>query len=756
MSDAAAQLEALVAEFARLTDDGDGPTAESFARAHPRHAPRLLEALHRLEETLARFPGGNTGLPATIGRWKIAGELGRGGMGLVLEGSAKDGEEPVAIKLLPMSAVLRPHALERFRRESEALNRLRHPSIVGVHEIGSEGGTPYMVMDLVRGQSLAELIDDARSSGDGGRGVSRVGDAVWSAGLVARVADAVQSAHEEGVLHRDLKPGNVMVTDADSPMLLDFGLVSDEQASTLTGTGDLVGTPAYMAPEQALGRQVDRRTDVYGLGAILYELLTLRPIHGGADTTSTIRSVLMRPIMPARSLCPSLDKPLACIVHKATAFRPADRYATAAELDDDLEAWIAGRSISARPLGVAGRVASLFRYHRLLMAIVTFALLAIGVGLLGMLNVAASREEEQRLRRAEDLVALAVYDGTGRRHYASAVDALRALDAAHPWVALVEPLARGREVTKDAPDTGAGLATALHHLAARRWDQALDSIENGFDPKRANVLEIAILARAARRANRSSPVLTRLLESPAAAARSPLAKSGTGGAILGHRAAKAGRHDRAVAHYERGAQLQPAWARFHLHAARARQASGMPTAEIGRLAWAEGGKAALSLWARYLDSRGHHAEARAAFRKLLAEGADPVDTLWHIASSFDRQHDLPAAEGAYQQVLARDPRHVFSLFNLAWMYSGLCGNPRCTHEHMSRAADARAMLLRALRADGGRSREMAVHIPEVARAAGCQREVLDWIAAEIARDPQAPTVGRLRTIAAEISRKLDG
>ena len=437
-------------------------------------------------------------------------------------------------------------------------------------------------------------------------------------------------------------------------------------------------------------------------------------------------------------------------MRKALAYRPVDRYASAEELAHDLEAGAAGRPVSARPLGVGGRIHALWRHHRTAIGV---AALLIATAMGALLASTSDRPEVtddgRTLRAAEDLVALAWYDNPSSRGFERAIAGLRAIAPEHAWLTLLDGVERG------SPGAADPHATAAHHLRERRWKEAFAVFDDAFDPSTADLLQIATLARAAGRARRSSDSLERLIREPPVIREHPLAETALFCALLGHRALGTADHDAAAAHFRRGATIQPTWTRFHLLVARARTAAGDDLADVSDGVWEEGGLDALGSWARYLDSQGKRAAARALFRRLLDKGADPVETTYRIASSFDRDHRIEDAETSYRDALAHDPEHVFSLFNLAWMYAGLCGNPRCPHPHMNRRDESRAMLLRALRADGGRSPEMAVHVPEVARVAGCEREVLEWIDERIAQDRHAPTVPRLRTMAAEIRRRMN-
>lgn len=329
----AEELEAHVAAFLERRETEPDLTPESFAASHRPHADMLAAAIRTaldIERTLTSSPAPHR----TIGGYVVRGELGRGGMGVVYR-VERDGRE-FALKLLPLAPLLGPRMLERFRREAVALARIAHPHIVRVHDSGIDAELPYLVMDLVEGQPL-----------DQAAGALSVDQAIAIAEALAR---ALHAAHQQGVLHRDLKPQNVMLRADGEPVLLDFGLSALEEGATLTGTGDLLGTPRYMAPEQLSGELVDARTDVHALGLLLYELTTGHPAHSGHGRDALYASVRFGRITPARAMRASLSGELEAVIHTALARRPEERYADALAFADDLARLRAGTPVAARPL----------------------------------------------------------------------------------------------------------------------------------------------------------------------------------------------------------------------------------------------------------------------------------------------------------------------------------------------------------------------------------------------------------------------
>jgi serine/threonine-protein kinase len=313
-------------------------------------------------------------LPQVPG-YQVEDLLGRGGMGVVYKAWHLRLNRAVALKMLLAGPCARPEELERFLRESQAVAGLRHANIVQVYDAGEVDGRPYFTMELVEGGNLAEQT----------QGVPQ--PARQAAALVATLADAVQAAHQSGIVHRDLKPANILLSRDGTPKVTDFGLARRlEGDGGLTLSGLPVGTPSYMAPEQARGQKaaIGPATDVYALGAILYELLTGRPPFRAESATATLQQVVAdEPVPPAR-LNPQVPRDLATICLKCLEKDPAKRYPSAAALADDLRRFERGEPILARPLGRLGRLVRWARRRpaeaALLAAAVLVALAAAGGG----------------------------------------------------------------------------------------------------------------------------------------------------------------------------------------------------------------------------------------------------------------------------------------------------------------------------------------------------------------------------------------
>ncbi len=283
-----------------------------------------------------------------VGDYQLLYELGRGGMGVVFK--ARDGKlnRFVAVKMILPGAMPDETDLERFQTEAAAAAGLKHPNIVAVHAVGQQDGRWYYCMDLIEGPSLAKRLASGPLPG---RAAAR---------YLVGVARGIDHAHKNGVLHRDLKPANILLDADDQPHVADFGLAKqmsrDHQGCTRTGA--VLGTPSYMAPEQASGsKEIGPACDIYGLGALLYELLTGRPPFQAETPLDTLMQVLERDPAPPRLLNHKVDRDLETICLKCLQKDPARRYPSAAMMADDLERYLNGESIRARTFSMIDRIA---------------------------------------------------------------------------------------------------------------------------------------------------------------------------------------------------------------------------------------------------------------------------------------------------------------------------------------------------------------------------------------------------------------
>ena len=321
-------------------------------------------------------PPASVFLPAHFGDYEVLGKIAEGGMGVVYRARQISLNRTVALKMIRHGEFASAGEVERFRSEAEAAAMLEHPHIVAIHEIGTQPGRQYFSMQLVEGVSLALALQEGRFLARERESSRRV------AQLLATVARAVHHAHQHGILHRDLKPGNILLDAQDRPFVTDFGLAKRvEGDSALTQSGAIVGTASYMSPEQAGAvRKLTTASDVYSLGAILYETLTGRPPHRGASTLDTL--VLVRQQEPARpkALNPGVDRDLETICLKCLDKEPERRYGSAEALAEDLERWLHYEPIRARRSSVWERGGKWVRRRPGVASLVALLLLLSAVG----------------------------------------------------------------------------------------------------------------------------------------------------------------------------------------------------------------------------------------------------------------------------------------------------------------------------------------------------------------------------------------
>src|SRR5438093_8136634 len=281
-----------------------------------------------------------------FGDYELLEEIGRGGQGVVFRARQKSLNRTVALKVIGLGEWATKAHLKRFRLEAEAAASLDHPGIVPIHEVGERDGSCYFSMKLVEGGQLDEVVRHEQMS------IRRAVE------LIAKVSRTVHYAHEHGILHRDIKPGNILLDKTGEPHLTDFGLARlIEQESTITNSFDVLGTPSYMPPEQAAGRtkELTPAADVYSLGAVFYHMLTGEPPFAGGTTYETIRMVLEAEPHNPRTRNTKLDVDLATICLKCLEKDPTRRYQSAGALADDVERWLRHEPIQARRTGVFAR-----------------------------------------------------------------------------------------------------------------------------------------------------------------------------------------------------------------------------------------------------------------------------------------------------------------------------------------------------------------------------------------------------------------
>ncbi|MBK8179927.1 MAG: protein kinase [Planctomycetes bacterium] len=687
MSESARRFEDVVEDFVERRRAGATIRARSFAAEYPELGPELLDALESaeaLERAQAqRTTAPDPTLPRRVGAFRVTREIGRGGMGIVLEGVEEPLSRSVALKLLPPELLASASARARFEREAALAARLDHPGVCTVFGAGVTDGQPWIAMRLLEGLTLGRRIASARERGE--RWIALPGARPSSAPraiatCIARVARALASAHAHGVLHRDVKPSNVMVTPSGDPVLLDFGLAMEHDADSpdLTRTGETAGTPAYLPPELIAGElaRPDERCDVYSLGVTLYECLTLQPPFAAPTRDALYREVLAGAPPDVRRLNRDVPRDLAVVVATALARDRARRYASAEHFARDLEAFVEHRPIAARPVGSLERVLRWARREprqALLAGGLAAAALALaltsGILLASRKDVHAGRAAE----RARD-IDQAISDGF--------LDLVQArLDDAEA------NFARVLELDPDHAEAGAG--RVLLRLRQRRDDEALALLTAAprtpayaglqalaarlpppaEDPEwlaQASAFELFIDGR------RLLLEAERLSPSQAAEGRAVLRK-----ALV--------RFDEAVARSPR--------ARAHYHHQRAATAEAAGDERATRSACA----ALATLWpddARSLGAAGSGLstfDPRASLPLLTRSvELDPryLPGFQCLAYSQARLGNFEAARDACERALEIDPRHVESLNMLG-----------CMHHELGCDDDARAALLAALSVD---------------------------------------------------------
>jgi WD40 repeat protein/tRNA A-37 threonylcarbamoyl transferase component Bud32 len=410
LADPERRLCEVLADYFEAEKAGRAPDLAVWLAEHADLAGELREFLAQQERLLGAMaplrsileaamgagldPGGSSpdgdGLPLfdpggpvrVFADYELLGEIDRGGMGVVYRARQRSLNRIVALKMLRSGGLADANDARRFLMEAEAVAQLDHPNIVPIHEVGEHDGCRYFTMKLIEGTSLARRLPGPSADP---RAVARV---------VATVASAIHHAHQRGVLHRDLKPSNILIDTEGRPHVTDFGLAKRvEGDSELTLSGAILGTPSYMAPEQTSERKqaVTTATDVYGLGALLYALLTGRPPFRGDSVVETLEQVRNAQPEPPSGIGRRVDRDLETICLKCLEKVPERRYASALALAEDLERWLSGEPIMARPAGLFERWWRWCRRHRVLVGAAL-----IGLATIGLLGFAAWKEVQLR------------------------------------------------------------------------------------------------------------------------------------------------------------------------------------------------------------------------------------------------------------------------------------------------------------------------------------------------------------------------
>jgi serine/threonine protein kinase len=450
------QVIRILEDYLERMERGCAPQPGELLVQNPEHAEVLKAYLEQLQQLHCAATGLRGLEPEAagasflsegeqLGDFRIVREVGRGGMGVVYEAEQLSLGRRVALKVLPFPTALDGKQLQRFRKESQAAAQLHHTHIVPVYAVGCDRGIHFYAMQFIDGKTLAVVIAELRRRPLPARGASDVPRAARlipngaaalrpggakagtdrqsasspdkavlessaqdpaffqaAARLAVQAAEALEHAHQMGVVHRDIKPANLLVDARGHVWVTDFGLALYQGEGGLTMTGDLLGTLRYMSPEQALGKgaQVDQRTDVYSLGITLYELLTLQPAYDGQDRLALLRQIASEEPRAPRRINPAVPVELETVVLKAIAKEPRARYATAQELADDIRRYLEHRPILAKRPTLRERARKWVRRHRPLVTMAGVLLLLATIGL--AVSMALIRHEHELKRRAEE------------------------------------------------------------------------------------------------------------------------------------------------------------------------------------------------------------------------------------------------------------------------------------------------------------------------------------------------------------------
>jgi serine/threonine protein kinase/Flp pilus assembly protein TadD len=507
--ESAGALESLVGrvadEFTDRLRRGERPDVEEYARRHPRAADLIRDVLQPLQALAPSAPASAEPLPPVLGDFRLVRQIGRGGMGIVYEAVQVSLERRVALKVLPFAAALDAKQLQRFKNEAQAAAHLHHPGIVPVYFVGCERGVHFYAMQFIEGRTLAEVIRDWRGASiDAAPSYDTPALAGLSterptrgpelfrtiARLGLQAAEALEHAHQEGIVHRDIKPANLLVDAGGNLWIADFGLARLQHETGLTLSGDLVGTLRYMSPEQALGHPaaLDPRTDLYSLGATLYELLTLCPVFDGPDRQELLRRIASEEPRRPRRLNPAVPAELEIIVQKALEKEPRSRYATAREFADDLHRFLEDRPIRARRPSWAERARKWSRRHRPVVWSAAVALVATLAALTGSLGWVLRDRAARQARIVADVQAALeeAQRAQGESKWpqaqaaATRAEALLKDTAAEPGLA-----SRVRGLLRELAEEEADGRLVAHLDELRLLQAEVDAKNNRFDLERA-------------------------------------------------------------------------------------------------------------------------------------------------------------------------------------------------------------------------------------------------------------------------------
>ena len=425
-----ASLEEILDQYLQELAEGGSPDQEAYLQAHPDLADALrgvFKTLDFVEATSKSLNSSTLEKGQQLGEYRIVREVARGGMGVVYEAIQTSLNRRVALKVLPTGAILSGHAAERFAREAATAGRLHHTNIVPVYAVGEEQGIHFYAMQFIEGRSLSEHLKTLRRSGTapGHDYFKRV--AHWG----QQAAEALACAHGQGTIHRDIKPSNLLLDARDNVWVTDFGLARGDAQATITVSGDVIGTARYMSPEQARGgrTQLDGRTDIYSLGATMYELLALAPAFDGESREAVLNQIAFADPAPLRQVNRAIPRDLETIVGKCMEKDPDRRYRSANDVAEDCRRFRAGESIRARRTPAITKAIRYVKRHRVHAAGVAIALVLL-VATVAMVAKYRRVREQTRLDEFHTCLNTA-YDALLLRH--DATEAERWLDEAETY-----------------------------------------------------------------------------------------------------------------------------------------------------------------------------------------------------------------------------------------------------------------------------------------------------------------------------------
>src|SRR5216117_2651783 len=645
-----------------------------------------------------------------LGDCELLEEIGRGAQGVVFRARQKSLNRTVALKVISLGQWASKAHLKRFRREAEAAASLDHPSIVPIYEVGERDGSCYFSMKFVEGGQLDEVVKRAPLS------------IRHAAELIAKVARTVHYAHERGILHRDIKPGNILLDQKGEPHLTDFGLARlVETESTVTRTMEVLGTPSYMAPEQAVGNNnaVSSVTDIYGLGAVLYQLLTGQPPFAGGATYETIKLLLDTEPRPPRLLNPKIDRDLSTICLKCLEKDPKRRYSSALTLAEDLEHWLKHEPIRAKRSGFLAHARKWVRRKPAIAALIA-ALVALaaasswivwkselisrpetkGIAVLPFENLSPDPDnayfadgiQEEILTRLAGIAGLKVISRTSTQQYQSKPRNLRDIAKQLGVANIVEG-----SVQKAADQMRVNVqlvnAQTDSHLWADTYDRRLTDIL-GVESEIAKRIAESLQAKVSGREEQALAV--KPTDNPEAYDAYLRGLACDTRSVYSNDSIR-----KAIDFFERAVELDPsfaiAWARLS-RADAGLYFEGVETIATARRDAAKGAlenaqklepnspEPLLALgYYQYLVLRDYE-RAKTTFGRIskLLPGSSEVPRALALIARREGQWDQSIAY--FEQALALDPRNVELLINAAWTYARLRQFPEAL-ERYDRALD---------------------------------------------------------------------